>query len=259
MEITPGFLLINKPADITSYGCIRHLKRILKQKIKIGHAGTLDPFATGLLIVALGRQATRLISHIMEMEKTYIATGKCGELTDTLDCTGTVVSTCAYIPSEEEIKTSLASFGSSYEQIPPLYSALKHEGNRLYALTRQNDMSLQELQTIAENKCRTVQLYDLQLLSYESPQFTIKARVSHGTYIRTLVNDIASRACPSSFDELRMSGERSRAGSCATTYQLARTTIGTFNVACATDLMAIQSLDDINRLIIPVENIDLIK
>jgi tRNA pseudouridine55 synthase len=253
MEITPGFLLINKPADITSYGCIRHLKRILKQKIKIGHAGTLDPFATGLLIIALGREATRLISHIMKMEKTYIATGKCGELTDTLDYTGTIVATCAYIPSEEEIKTSIASFGSSYEQIPPLYSALKHEGNRLYALARHNNMSLQELQTIAESKRRTVQLYDLQLVFYESPQFTIKARVSHGTYIRTLVNDIASRACPSELVE------RSRAGSCATTYQLARIAIGQFDVDQAIDLEAIQSLDDINRLIIPVETIDLIK
>ena len=248
MEITPGFLLINKPANITSYGCIRHLKRILKQKIKIGHAGTLDPFATGLLIVALGREATRLISRIMTMEKTYIATGKCGELTDTLDCTGTIVSTCAYIPSEEEIKVSIASFGSSYEQIPPLYSALKHEGNRLYALARHNTMSMQELQQIAESKRRTVQLYDLQLISYESPFFTIKARVSHGTYSRTLVNDIAGRACPSEL------AERSR-GSCATTYQLTRTAVGSFNLVQATDLMAIQSLDDINQIIIPA-NID---
>jgi tRNA pseudouridine55 synthase len=176
------------------------------------------------------------------MEKTYIATGKCGELTDTLDCTGTVVSMCAYIPSEEEIKASIASFGSSYEQIPPLYSALKHGGNRLYALARKNSMDLQELQTIAESKRRTVQLYDLQLLSYESPQFIIKARVSHGTYIRTLVNDIA--VC---------------AGGCATTYQLARTAIGSFNVVNATGLEAINTIEDINRLIIPIETIDFIK
>ena len=248
--IKPGFLLINKPTGMSSYGCIGYLKRILKQKIKIGHAGTLDPFASGLLIVALGREATRLLSRIMVMEKTYVATGKCGELTDTLDYTGTIVSTCAHIPLEKEIKTSLLSFGSSYEQIPPLYSALKHQGARLYALARHNVMSTQELQSIAESKRRTVQLYELQLLSYESPQFTIQARVSHGTYIRTLVNDIAVRACPSSFDELRMSGEQSRAGSCATTYQLARTAIGPFDLSQATDLMAIKTVDDINRLVI---------
>jgi tRNA pseudouridine55 synthase len=240
--ITPGFLLINKPADMTSFSCIKHLKRVIREKVKIGHAGTLDPFATGLLIVALGREATRLVSHIMVMEKTYIATGKCGELTDTLDYTGTVVNTCDYIPSQEEIKAAMVSFGSSYEQTPPIYSALQHEGMRLYALARKNSMSTQELQAIAEKKRRTVQLYDLQLLSYESPQFTIKARVSHGTYIRTLVNDIAVRA-----------------GSCATTYQLARTAIGPFDVAQATDLIDIKTVEDINRLIIPVEAVGLVK
>src|SRR6266404_8597250 len=101
--IKSGFLLINKPTGITSYGCIAYLKRILKQKVKIGHAGTLDPFASGLLIVALGREATRLISRIMVMEKTYVATGKCGELTDTLDHTGTITMTTEIIPSEEGI------------------------------------------------------------------------------------------------------------------------------------------------------------
>jgi tRNA pseudouridine55 synthase len=240
--ITPGFLLINKPVDITSFGCIRYFKRVLKEKVKIGHAGTLDPFATGLLIVALGREATRLISHIMLMEKTYVATGKCGELTDTLDYTGTVLSTCPYIPSEEEIKAAMASFGSSYEQIPPIYSALQHEGQRLYALARKNSMSAQELQTIAEKKRRTVQLYDLQLLSYESPQFTIKARVSHGTYIRTLVNDIAVRA-----------------GSCATTYQLTRIAVGIFDLTQATLLTDIKTVEDINQLIIPVDSVDFAK
>src|SRR5579863_6726562 len=96
IENTPvksGFLLINKPVGISSYGCIGHIKRILKQKIKIGHAGTLDPFASGLLVVAIGREATRLVLQIMVMEKTYVATGKCGELTDTIDVTGTVIVT----------------------------------------------------------------------------------------------------------------------------------------------------------------------
>ena len=234
--VKTGFLLINKPAGITSYGCIGYLKRILKQKIKIGHAGTLDPFATGMLIVALGREATRLISHIMVMEKTYVATGKCGELTDTLDYTGTVLTTSDHIPSQEEIRTSLASFGSSYEQIPPLYSALKHQGSPLYALARQGAMSVEDLQEIAGSKQRIVQLYHLQILSYESPFFTIQARVSHGTYIRTLINDIAIRA-----------------GSCATTYVLARTAIGPFDLAQATDLGSINTIEDINQRILAVD------
>ncbi|HLW73388.1 MAG TPA: tRNA pseudouridine(55) synthase TruB [Candidatus Babeliales bacterium] len=240
--INPGFLLINKPTGISSYGCIGYLKRILKQKIKIGHAGTLDPFASGLIIVALGREATRLIFHIMVMEKTYVATGKCGELTDTLDHTGTVLTTSEVIPSEQEIRTSLESFGTSYEQIPPLYSALKHQGYPLYALARQNMMNKEQLQEIAENKRRTVQLYDVQLVSYESPFFTIQTRVSHGTYIRTLINDIAMRA-----------------NSCATTYQLVRTAIGPFDLSQAVDLTSINTIDDINRLILSVARLHLFK
>jgi tRNA pseudouridine55 synthase len=250
--ITPGFLLINKPIGKSSYGCIGYLKHVLQQKIKIGHAGTLDPFASGLLVVALKREATRLISRIMVMEKTYVATGKLGELTDTLDHTGTIIQTSDFIPSEQDICDAIASFGSSYEQTPPIYSALQHEGNRLYALARHNSMSTEELQKIAEGKKRVVQLYDLQLLSYESPYFTIQARVSHGTYIRTLINDIAARACPSEL------GERSRAGSCATTYQLARTAIGPFNLDEATDLTDIKTIDDINRLLISFEKVDII-
>lgn len=236
LPVNIGFLLINKPTGISSYGCIGYLKRILKQKIKIGHAGTLDPFASGMLIVALGREATRLIDRMMVMEKTYVATGKCGELTDTLDYTGTVIMTSDVIPAEQDIQSCLTSFGSSYEQIPPLYSALKHQGSPLYSLVRKNSMSPEQLQEIAENKRRVVQLYDLDLLSYESPFFTIQARVSHGTYIRTLVNDIATRA-----------------GSCATTYTLTRTAIGKFNLSHATDLASINTIEDINRLIIPVD------
>jgi tRNA pseudouridine55 synthase len=106
----------------------------------------------------------------------------------------------------------------------------------LYSLVRQNIMSGEQLQEIAENKRRVVQLYDLQLVSYESPSFTIQTRVSPGTYIRTLINDIAMRA-----------------GSCATTYQLARTAIGQFDLSQAVDLASINTIDDINRLIIPIE------
>src|SRR5579872_4094622 len=122
-ELKTGFLLLDKPCGMTSFGCIKHLKRIIKQKIKIGHAGTLDPFASGLLIIAIGREATRLLPRCMEMKKTYVATGKCGELTDTLDCTGAVVATSSTIPTEQDLRVALNSFGSSYEQIPPIYSA----------------------------------------------------------------------------------------------------------------------------------------
>jgi len=260
--IKSGFLLINKPTGISSYGCINHIKRILRQKnqgphsenrgphaknsgagskewgYKIGHAGTLDPFASGLLIVALGREATRLIARFMVMEKTYIATGKCGELTDTLDYTGTVMATTDVIPSEQEIKEALDSFGSSYEQIPPLYSALKHQGKPLYLLARKKMINQEQLQEISTAKRRIVQLYEKQFLSYDFPFFTIQVRVSHGTYIRTLINDIAVRA-----------------GSYATTYQLIRTAIGPFSLSDAVNLSSLNTIDDVNAHIIPFDMI----
>jgi len=234
-------LLINKPAGITSYGCIGYLKRIIRQKkVKIGHAGTLDPFATGLLIVAIGREATKLMSRIMTLEKTYVAKAKLGELTDTLDYTGTVIKTVEAPPiSAEMLCNALLSFGSSYEQTPPLYSALKYQGDALYKLVRQKRLSEQELEEIAEQKKKIVQLYQLELLSYEFPFFTIKARVSHGTYIRSLVNDIAERV-----------------GSCATTYELERSAIGKFMLDASVDLYTLNTVEDINQHLIAVEDID---
>src|SRR5690606_28553183 len=145
----------------------------------------------------------------MVLEKTYIAKAKLGELTDTLDYTGTVIEhsrplalTCPKKPwrsrslskgslNEESLCSVIDSFGSSYEQTPPLYSALKYQGDPLYKLVREKRLDDQELENIALNKKRVVQLYELKLLSFDMPFFTIKARVSHGTYIRSLVNDIA--------------------------------------------------------------------
>jgi tRNA pseudouridine55 synthase len=228
--LNSGFLLLNKPAGISSYGCIAVLKRIVKQKIKIGHAGTLDPFASGLLIIAFGRQATRKLSSFMAMEKSYVATGKLGQLTDTLDCTGQQIATSECVPSQEELQKALASFGQSYEQTPPIYSALKYEGSCLYTLARNKKIDVLQLQAIVEKKRRVVQLYDLQLLSYDFPYFTICARVSCGTYIRTLVNDIAVRA-----------------GSFATTIQLVRSSIGPFTISQAVELADIKSVEDINK------------
>jgi len=233
--VKSGFLLINKPCGISSYGCIGHIKRILKQKIKIGHAGTLDPFAAGLLVVAIGREATRCVSQIMAMEKTYQATGKCGELTDTLDLTGTVIQTTTVIPTQQEIIASIASFGYCYEQTPPLYSALKYQGDPLYALARKGQMSIEDLQRVAEAKKRVVQFYTFELISYQAPFFTIKVCVSHGTYIRTLINDIAVRA-----------------GSCATTHALSRTAIGHFTLDQAVTLNDLNTIEDINRLIVQI-------
>ena len=173
----------------------------------------------------------------MTIEKTYTATAKLGELTDTLDYTGSIVETSDYSTiTEASIRQAIISFGSSYEQTPPFYSALKHEGNPLYKLARQASVSVQELENITQSKRKTVQLYELQLLSFDSPFFTINARVSQGTYIRSLVNDIA--VC---------------LGSHATTYTLERSAIGQFSLSQAAQLAEINSIEDINNRLIPIE------
>jgi tRNA pseudouridine55 synthase len=235
-----GFLLINKPTGISSFGCIYRLKKIIAHKIKIGHAGTLDPFASGLLIVAIGREATRLMPKLMVLRKTYIATAKLGELTDTLDVMGQIVKTCdvAHV-TEKKLSDAVQSFGPSYEQTPPLYSALKHQGMSLYKLARQKTVTDQELQKIAHDKRKTVQLYDVRLLSCTIPFFTIEACVSHGTYIRSFMNDIAMRV-----------------DCCATTHQLERTAIGPWTVKEAVAVSAINSINDIYEHLIPVESFD---
>jgi tRNA pseudouridine55 synthase len=228
-----GFLLINKPKGISSYGCIVHIKQIVRQKIKIGHTGTLDPFASGLLIVAIGREATARISTIASLQKSYVAQGKLGVLTDTLDLTGSILQTIDHMVQQNDMEKAVASFGSSYEQIPPLYSALKHGGYPLYKLAREKRLSVPQLAHIAEQKKRLVHLYEFDLLSFAFPFFTIKASVSQGSYIRSLINDSAIRA-----------------GSCATTYALERTAIGHFSLSDAVQLHQLNTIEDINSRLI---------
>ncbi|HEB41679.1 MAG TPA: tRNA pseudouridine(55) synthase TruB, partial [Candidatus Dependentiae bacterium] len=135
MSTKTGFLLLNKPPHITSFACINHIKKIIQEKIKIGHAGTLDPFATGLLIIAIGRQATRNIRYLSTLDKEYIAKAKLGELRNTFDCTGSVTQTMQTTGiTEKNLRQAIYSLGSSYKQVPPIYSALKHQGTPLYKL-----------------------------------------------------------------------------------------------------------------------------
>lgn len=232
-----GFLLINKPADVSSYDCIRRLQKILGIKKRIGHAGTLDPFATGLLIVAIGREATKHIQKIMELDKEYVATGKFGMLTDTLDATGEEIEqpiTPTFSP--HDIEEAIKAIGPSYLQTPPVFSALRHQGSRLYDLARRGKVTSAELMEIAASKQRLVQIYQLELLDNDCPHFRIRARVSHGTYIRSLVNDIARAV-----------------GSCATTMALERSAIGPFMLAHAFKLEKIKDKNDLFPYLIPVE------
>ncbi len=245
-----GFLLINKPQDYSSYDCIRVIKKIIKNKqIKIGHTGTLDNFAQGLLIIAIGK-ATKKISLFMNLDKTYIATGKLEELTDTLDLTGNVVSKSEKTFNVREIATSqdklskeifnvndvVNSFAGKYCQTPPIYSALKYKGESLYKLTREKKISEEQLKHIIETKKRTINIYKIDLLEYNHPFFKIKTHVSKGTYIRSLVNDIAEKL-----------------NTHATCYDLIRTKIGTIDVKNTINLLDLKTIDDINNNLIPIE------
>jgi len=232
-----GFILINKPAGPTSFDCIRRIKKLLKIKTKIGHAGTLDDFASGLLIIGIGREATRLISKLMNLDKTYEVKAKLGELTDSLDLTGTVLETKELPPlTHLDLQQAITALGKKYEQIPPIYSALKHEGKPLYKLARNNLMSDEKLADIAKTKSRMVTIHDLQLLDYQEPFFTISAHVSKGTYVRSLAQDIAQKM---GFD--------------ATTYELARTKIAVLGLDKALKLDDMQTKEDILNSLISVE------
>lgn len=235
-----GFFLLNKPAGRTSASCLQEIKYLFKpEKIKIGHAGTLDSFATGLLIIAIGRQATRHMKALESLDKTYIAKGKLGQLTDTLDLTGTVIKD-EEPPSinKQMIESVLQNFGSSYIQKPPLYSALKHQGRSLSDLARRSKYTQQEFEKLIESKSREVKLYSLELINFDSPFFTIKAHVSTGTYIRSLINDIGKQL-----------------ETHATTYELTRTHVGPFKLENALSFDEIDSKEDIEKSLIDVDQL----
>ena len=226
-----GFLLINKPIDYSSYDCIRVIKRIIKNKVKIGHTGTLDNFAQGLLIIAIGRESTKRISLFLNKDKEYIATGKFGILTDTLDHTGKVTKEeeITQIP-EIKLINIINSFKGEYTQTPPIYSALKFQGENLYKLAREKKLNEQDLKNLVKDKKRIVQIYNIELLKYEHPYFTIKVHVSKGTYIRSLINDIAEKL-----------------ETHATCCELLRTKIGDISIDSAINIENLKSIEDIKN------------
>jgi len=235
-SIGAGFLLINKPVGLTSFACVHHIRRIIRKKIKVGHSGTLDDFASGLLIICIGRQATRYVPELMGLSKEYIVKAKLGELTDSLDVTGTILETKPVGNiTQADLEHAMQTLMPSYMQIPPIYSALKHQGKPLYELARKGKISKEELESIVGKKMRTVNLYDMEILDFDAQFFTIRALVSKGTYIRSLANDVAVRC-----------------GLPATTYELTRTKIGKVSLEQAKDLSAFKTIDDIHNYLIPL-------
>lgn len=234
-----GIILVNKPAGVSSYHVVARIKKLVNTRTKIGHAGTLDPFATGLLIIGIGREATRLLTQITRCDKVYIATGKLGEKTDTLDCTGKIIETCPWESiTHDMLLKQCAQMVGLYDQIPPIYSALQYQGKRLYNLARKQHLPTDVLYEIAAQKKRTVTIHYLECVTEKLPEFSIKAHVSHGTYIRVLVDDIA-RAL----------------GSCAVTTALERTAIGPFKTSDAISLADLTSQEVLESRLMSVEQV----
>ena len=180
-----GLILLNKPAGITSAGAVARIRRITGEK-RVGHTGTLDPMATGVLPVLLGR-ATALSGLMLDADKRYTAGIKLGVSTDTEDITGSIVSEKPVTVTAAETEAALKAFTGKISQRPPVYSALKKDGVRLYELARRGEMP--------EPKCREVEIFSLSLVSAPDRDnvFTVDAHVSKGTYIRSLGRDIALR------------------------------------------------------------------
>jgi len=179
-----GILLIDKNRGETSYEVVRRIKGILGRN-KVGHAGTLDPFATGLLIILLG-QGTRLSDLIMRGDKTYLATMTLGVETDTQDCTGRVVRTSS-VPdvSREHIQRVAESFTGVIEQVPPAYSAVRYKGVRSYKLARKGIK--------VDLKKKKITVHSFRIISVNLPDIIIKVKCSSGTYVRSLAADFGKR------------------------------------------------------------------
>ena len=190
-----GFFVVDKPAGITSHDVVSRVRRILATR-KVGHTGTLDPFATGVLPVAVNN-GTKVIPFLDEGIKQYDALMCLGVATDTLDMTGKVVSRGDWSSvGMEQLGDALKRFTGNISQIPPMYSAIKRDGQPLYKLARQG--------LEIEREARAVEIRSLEMLAFDPPHVALRVTCSRGTYIRSLADDIgAELGCGASLQELR--------------------------------------------------------
>ena len=178
-----GVINIYKIKGFTSHDVVAKLRGIMKQK-KIGHTGTLDPDATGVLPVCLG-SATKLCDMLTDKEKEYVAKVRLGVITDTQDMTGAVLCQKEVDVDENQVTEALQTFVGTYEQVPPMYSALKVNGKKLYELARAGKE--------VERKARPVTIHYIEVMDMQLPELTIRVGCSKGTYIRTLCHDLGER------------------------------------------------------------------
>ena len=180
-----GIILIDKPAGMTSFGVVARIRRVLTQqagkKIKVGHTGTLDPFATGLMILVTGKECKNA-GHYTKLDKIYEATFRLGQHSTTGDPEGEITDIADLQPSKEQIEKTLKQFTGDIIQRPPIFSAIKINGQRAYKLARDGKE--------VEIPQRQVSVYSLELVDYTYPELTVRTHVSSGTYIRSLAVDI---------------------------------------------------------------------
>lgn len=185
--MTDGILLIDKPAEMTSFGVVARIRRVLSKqqgkKVKVGHTGTLDPFATGLMILVIGKECKNA-GHYAKLDKVYEATVRLGQTSSTGDPEGELTDVSDLQPAREAVEQALKQWTGEIQQRPPIFSAIKIDGQRAYKLARDG----QEI----ELPLRTVHVYSLELIDYSYPELKIRTHVSSGTYIRSLAADIGT-------------------------------------------------------------------
>ncbi|HSH04234.1 MAG TPA: tRNA pseudouridine(55) synthase TruB [Anaerolineae bacterium] len=220
-----GFLSIDKPLHLTSHDVVKKIRYIAHQR-RVGHAGTLDPLATGVLLVGIG-VATRLIEYIQEQQKTYSAQLRLGQTTDTYDAEGDIITEQPVTLTQTDFLNALPPFRGHIQQQPPMYSAIKRQGQPLYKLARQG--------IEVERASRPVSIYNLSLTHWDPPFANIDVTCSAGTYIRSLAHDIGQTlGCGAHLTALR------------------RTAIGTFTANQAISLETITS-DNLAAHLFPID------
>ena len=222
-----GIVIIDKPQNWTSQDVVSKLRGVLHTK-RIGHGGTLDPMATGVLPVFVGR-ATRAVEFFEHAEKTYEARLRLGIHTDTEDITGKVLEEKPVSVTREELEEALTHFRGEIQQVPPMYSALKLGGQKLCDLARKGKE--------VERKSRTVTIFSLELLDFDGEVATLRIHCSKGTYIRTLCKDI---------------GEKLGCGGCMAT--LRRVSAGSYTIEEAVPLQTLVEAEDPEGFLMPVDS-----
>lgn len=223
-----GLLLVDKPKGPTSHDVVEHVRRVLGIT-QVGHAGTLDPFATGLLLIGVGN-ATRLLEYLQGEPKTYWVKMQLGLITDTFDITGNVVETHEITVTPEQVLEALKSFVGRYQQVPPAYSAKKYQGKKLYELARAGK--------IITLPPKEVEIYSIEEVRVEIPYVEFITHVSAGTYVRSLCMDVGYAL-----------------GCGAVAVELRRITVGRFEVTDAIKLDETGSPENLTERLVPMERI----